>query len=136
MESSVSVYENLAAYLRSFGDEGLPPLDCKMIAALIDQSLERYDLNELANKQKFSLERLKDWSIEPFITERRDVLAIEFKLSYDILNVTETQAIAATDAGPQLIELDEPITHSEAILDVSGNCFFDESKRRFRPSPW
>jgi hypothetical protein len=74
-------------------------------------------------KHKHVEHRFTVAAIEAFITERRNALALEFKLSYRVFNVKETQIL--NESG-QLVELQEPTLHEEALLVVLGNCFFDE----------
>jgi hypothetical protein len=124
---TVKLYPDLASFLHSYKDDALS-LDYERISALLRDELISKHLGDLIGRQGFRLGDLKESSIDAFVTERRGVLALEFKLVYRAFDVLERQAIINDpETEAKLIELDTPVTHPEANFKVTGGCFFEES---------
>lgn len=101
---NINVYFGLSAFLDTIVEE-LPRLDNTEIANRIHEQLYN-QLNREATDKGFTLARLTDAGISPYLTEQSGVLAIDFDLLYEAAGVV-----------PQ-----GQTTPVPAIRHVEGNC--------------
>jgi hypothetical protein len=107
---NIDVYFGLSAFLNTIVEK-LPQLDNIEIANRIHEQL--YDqLNREATDKGFTLARLTDAGISPYLTEQSGILAIDFELLY------ETAGVVPEDRT-------SPVP---AIRHVEGNCSWNLDK--------
>jgi hypothetical protein len=80
VSGTIRVYYELVRYLQSVREE-LPPLDHREIAEEINRPL-REQLTRKATDKGYELGELVDHKISAFLTEKSNVIAVEFELSY------------------------------------------------------
>jgi hypothetical protein len=102
---SIQVYSDLGSCLSALQDN-IPPLDEQRLAATIGILL-RADIEEAAENRDFELREMVKFSVEAFHIEKLGILALDFKLTYQMLNRSQDEL------------------RNEALLLVSGSCFYN-----------
>lgn len=108
----IRVFYKISNYLQSIKEE-LPPLNYPEIATIINGTLWE-QLNKKAVDRGFELNELIDHKISAFLTEKSNIIAIEFQLSYS------TQGVKLPELGEQI----------EAIEIVKGDCTYELQEKR------
>jgi len=103
----ICVFHQISDYLQSVKEE-LPPLDYFEIAKIINDAIWE-KLNEKAKNKGFELLELIDHEISAFLTEKSNIIAIEFEISY------RTQGVRLPGS--------EEIV--EAVEVVKGDCTYE-----------
>jgi hypothetical protein len=104
-------YNDLSSFLTSF-KELAPPLDDKELVTIIDSKI-RDEINEFGNLKEFSIGQLIDFSVSAFLTEKRDILALQFEHIYEALDTS-------------LIDYVSTPTDS---VKANGDCLYDLSSK-------
>jgi hypothetical protein len=103
----VTTYKGIGSFLKSVSEKISPPEPDKL-ASTLDEELHN-TLIEYANNKVFHLEFMTSHEIDSYLTEKKDVLAIIFRLNYRITN----------------IQLPEGTILPAGSLFVKGNCLAD-----------
>jgi hypothetical protein len=113
LPNTIRVYPSLSEYLETVKEE-FPPLNNQEIAEKINDSLET-QLQKRATDKGFELLNLKTYKIAAFLTEKTNIIAIDFELHYNTKGV----------------RLPESKALIEAIEVVKGDGLFDISQKIF-----
>lgn len=105
---SVRIFNELPLCLPML-QESIPPLNHEQLATGVDNVIHNI-LESVIARRYFSLKNMISFVINPFLTERLDILAIEFKLGYDLEDISR----------------DEESRNNPFVI-ASGSCFFDIS---------
>ena len=89
-----------------------PPIDLEKMAKSIE-SLIKDQINKIADEKKFSLGSMIKYQITPFVTEKIDILALNFAISFDLSEQVE----------PVETERLEP------IITAIGECSYNIDKK-------
>lgn len=106
----VSVYVDLGSCLQKLRID-VPPLDQDHLAAVIDAVINPQVRNNAANRG-FTLGGIIDSSVAAFITEKPDILALDFELMYRLEESTQVGENARSDA----------------LVIAKGSCFYDQRR--------
>ena len=107
LENTILVHYQLENYLKSIQDEILElnedAISTAIVNLIIDQLLER------AADKNYQLGNLSRHKIEAFVTERPQILAVKFRIEFEVFNVT----------------LNDRNDLSDGVEIVEGNCSFN-----------
>jgi hypothetical protein len=106
VEGRVYMFQELSQLLKEL-QKDTPPLNMRTLAETIDQRI-RTDLNITVGKRGFELHELVNFTILPYITERINVLAIEYSLKYEAIDISSDET-----------------TRNEPAITASGSCYYN-----------
>jgi hypothetical protein len=88
-----------------------PPLNTTEIADAIN-NISYMNLQSIVLKRSFELQNMISHKVQSFITERANILAIEFTLTYNLIDISN----------------DQSVFRSEPTVSFSGECVYDIEK--------
>ena len=105
----ITLYRDIGVFLKSVSEKVLPP-EPEKVACAIGDALHG-TLTDYADNKAFHLGSLASCEVDSYLTEQKDILAVTFRLSYNITN----------------IQLAEGTILPIGSLLVTGNCLADSA---------
>ena len=125
-------YKELSRFLDFFKDK-IPPLDNDKIASIIFEALKE-PFKNFCEEHSYEVRNLNEYIIEPYLTEEPSIIAIDYELCVNVLQIDEstTEQIEAHGIirGNTTFNLDNDILGSTPLSRVEG--FFDLEGKRLR----